>query len=784
MRKIQVRLLSVAVELDTFYGFFYDMSDARFINHERCSANIMGKQAEEPNGQKDTASDLFDAALKDIHSAKTKDLHLPDSQGSTSDTLSPFSSQGDLTNAVSEVRLTSSSNSPSKVKSSGSMPVIRLSPKRILAGLKQGSPMKKNKGIFDEEGYEEKETISPSLPNTQTDRTVQKSLMPVYVHKWDAECASNDTSMEARKTSIAGYSSCRAKSNGTVVTDFRGLQTRKAVRKSDGCEIKTVSKVTCLRSEKPVYTVVPNVRSAEECQRIGEVQEYNDEAVYFLDSVTVSNSLDVRYLSTCNLLQRCVDSTFRVFLKGHEFIDKIFLALNDSPSHDVLALCCSCLFYIFARDRLSLIVNKSTLSLLIELIKQPAAKETVQYAECKEKIWKTLCEWRAKVESSFSTKERIVFDLTEENISASLMALESLVYISCRNTSQFFMDEIRLSGSLELLGKLMTKEFEFIVSALDEPSSILYLLRFYRVLRVLENVTAEQPKNVGYLISHEELNCLDSILRIFHFCMNRVVDGSKLRSLSSTSDPLAVGEQSVAASKFFSLLLTTFSSLFRLLCNLSNHNDLCCSKLSERSEFIQFCLECVTYTVPRYMSSNECYEFSVLFMSFLVNFIEHHHSGRRIVSKCKVRLWDEDKNPLRPAPEALAYMICKHVTNAQQADNEIDDQIVSNEQMVRTHTGKMRMKAIEQTVQYALVKADKHMEECILASHAGLILGLLIQEDESLADRVKSLMPSGSFIPIVETLVKFFDFYKRINFHDERAERTISTVIETLKFLE
>ncbi|CDW61385.1 WAPL domain containing protein [Trichuris trichiura] len=86
------------------------------------------------------------------------------------------------------------------------------------------------------------------------------------------------------------------KSNGNVIANFTGKQTHQIVRQKDGCEVKTVRKVNCLRSEKPVYTVVPNVRSAEECQRIGEVQEYNDEAVYFLDSITVSNSLNVRYL--------------------------------------------------------------------------------------------------------------------------------------------------------------------------------------------------------------------------------------------------------------------------------------------------------------------------------------------------------------------------------------------------------------------------------------------------------------------------------------------------------
>ncbi|CDW56673.1 WAPL domain containing protein [Trichuris trichiura] len=355
------------------------------------------------------------------------------------------------------------------------------------------------------------------------------------------------------------------------------------------------------------------------------------------------------------MLQRCVDSSFRVFLKARRFIDKIFLALTDSPSHDVLAMCCSCLFYIFARDRLSLIVNKSTLSLLVELIKQQSAERSLQYTECKEKIWKILCEWRAKVESNLSAKERIVFDLTEENIigarvfciafclpnQASLMALESLVYISCRNTSQFFMDEIRLSSAM------------------------------------------------------------------FHFCMNRVVENKSRSNGSSANDDDPV------ALKFYSLLLTTFSSLFRFLCNLSNNNDLCCSKLSERSDFIQFCLECVTYTVPMFMNPGECYEFSVLFMSFLVNFIEHHHSGRRIVSNSKVRLLDEDEN-------TFYFIIYLQL-------------LLNNEEAVRTHTGKMRMKAIEQTVHVALlalVKADKHMEECVLASHAGLILGLLIQDEE------------------------------------------------------
>ncbi|KRZ90378.1 DNA repair protein complementing XP-C cells -like protein, partial [Trichinella sp. T8] len=420
------------------------------------------------------------------------------------------------------------------------------------------------------------------------------------------------------------------------VSKFHGIRQRKTVKSVVCGEEISQNKTQCIRKEKPLYTVVRNVKQAHECHESGEAQEYNDDVVYLLGALSEENTSNMRCLSLITLLQKCVSAAFRNFLKAHGYAKQVLHALKDAHGNDCLALATACLFYLLSRDRLCLVVDECSLGLLVNLVKPMKVDVTnEEFLKCKGKIWKVLCDWRTEVESSNIRKVLIMFDLTEKNLNTSFLALESLVFISSRSDSDAFKQEMRLNGGVEIAALRVADETKKISKAKGDEACIYPLLCLQRALRILENVTTKASQNKGYLVTNDSLGMLDSLLTLFDFCLNGII--AKEKSMPNVED------KNSPSAQVSSLLLIVFSELFRLLCNLSNNNEICCSKLSASGGFIRRCVECVTFYIPRYLPESKRYDMQILFMSFVINYIEHHQSGRRVVIHSEVQLLDGDK---------------------------------------------------------------------------------------------------------------------------------------------
>ncbi|KFM74017.1 Protein wings apart-like protein, partial [Stegodyphus mimosarum] len=88
----------------------------------------------------------------------------------------------------------------------------------------------------------------------------------------------------------------------------------------------------CPKESKQFYTVVKNVKQAYQCHESGETQEFNDDIEYLLECVQDCNGIGTRCLSVLNLAAKCMGPAFRIHLRAHGTMPKIFSALKDAPS--------------------------------------------------------------------------------------------------------------------------------------------------------------------------------------------------------------------------------------------------------------------------------------------------------------------------------------------------------------------------------------------------------------------------------------------------------------------
>ncbi|KRX90664.1 Wings apart-like -like protein [Trichinella pseudospiralis] len=549
-------------------------------SHESCaktSSSVVADKAKFGNKFKNLVSETAATSHADFSEAEA----LPDSQDS----------QKSFSRGIANICLNEEAGSPS-VDAGLSSPVSTATcskrffsdkhgqfassvspPKRKATQLKEDRQVDASSVYsFEEEEEEDKVGSTEDAADVEcpTKFLTSKTWKSVYQHKWNTDSSSPNAKSSNKATfTKKEVNAAKAKHDMTAplvsVSKFHGVRQRKTVKSLVFGEEISQNKTQCIRKEKPLYTVVRNVKQAHECHESGEAQEYNDDVVYLLGALSEENTSNMRCLSLITLLQKCVSAAFRNFLKAHGYAKRVLHALKDVHGNDCLALATACLFYLLARDRLCLVVDECSLGLLVNLVKPMKVDETnEEFLKCKEKIWKVLCDWRTEVESSNIRKVLIMFDLTEKNLNTSFLALESLVFISSRSDSDAFKQEMRLNGGVEIAARRVADETKKISQAKGDEACIYPLLCLQRALRILENVTTKASQNKGYLVTNDSLGMLDSLLTLFDFCLNGII--AKEKSLPDVED------KNSPSAQVSSLLLIVFSELFRLLCNLSNNN--------------------------------------------------------------------------------------------------------------------------------------------------------------------------------------------------------------------
>ena len=94
-----------------------------------------------------------------------------------------------------------------------------------------------------------------------------------------------------------------------------------------------VTSVKCPKAQKEYYTVIKKVKAAHQIQDSGEFQEFNDDVEYILDGLQKRNNLPTRCLSTVTLASKCMEPSFRMHLRAHDTMNKVFAELRDAPKN-------------------------------------------------------------------------------------------------------------------------------------------------------------------------------------------------------------------------------------------------------------------------------------------------------------------------------------------------------------------------------------------------------------------------------------------------------------------
>ncbi|XP_070545501.1 wings apart-like protein homolog [Ptychodera flava] len=558
----------------------------------------------------------------------------------------------------------------------------------------------------------------------------------------------------------------------------------------------TVTSLKCNRQEKPLYTVVKHVKQAHQCQESGESQEFIDDVEYLLDGLNDTETMSTRCLSAVSLASKCSVSSFRMHLRAHGMVSKIFTALHDAASNPSLALCTAALLFMLSKDRLNMDLDKKSLALLVKLMdadpKASPSKLSKEYNRTKE-----------KVRSIFQKLPGgMVKTLDLNSITTNYLAMEALLSLTSKKAGEWFKEELRLVGGLDHIVHSVCKAVESLSGVKDTLSDRMVdtLKKIERCLQVLENVTFMNAENQSYLITFENFVLVSSVTRILRVCEKFV----QIYPEDEEVDPEDASNSREPGPAVRHCML----AVLRVLLNLAHDNEWGSTKMGEKEGLISTALCCVLQA-PQYVPPSQRFDILVLSLGLLINLVEHSAKNRKSLVATKTHFsydsQSEDEDGSTEAEvssiEALVQLFLQRQKAAKDAESQNDafndpeqlndksgEWIESEEGLewvVIPEKGEKDLQEseeqIKKSITKALHKAGKHMEDSIVASYVALLVGCLIQDSRQTLTKVKQVLPNGDFAGMVEMLNKFLDFMNMTTAAGTKGSKSISRVIEVLE---
>uniref|UniRef100_A0A915KFB9 WAPL domain-containing protein n=1 Tax=Romanomermis culicivorax TaxID=13658 RepID=A0A915KFB9_ROMCU len=222
---------------------------------------------------------------------------------------------------------------------------------------------------------------------------------------------------------------------------------------------------------------------------------------------------------------------------------------------------------------------------------------------------------------------------------------------------------------------------------------------------------------------------------------------------------------------------TILNLCLKVLCNITNMNEIACQKLGSLDTFMVDCITLLTDQIPNYFKSDDKFDFSTLTLGLLINLIEPCNSNRKIVISAMM------KNN-QSAIEALAQAFLRHDDAAKVLDQQVDQQIEifqSQNQIVSSEFEFAQQ--VQETLESAVGQAGKHMEDTMIAAHIALFFGLILQQNENVAECIKQCLSNRSFEPLISKLNKLVDFLRLIDSLTSVHENAMFKAIEMLERL-
>ncbi|XP_060063972.1 wings apart-like protein homolog isoform X2 [Ylistrum balloti] len=595
----------------------------------------------------------------------------------------------------------------------------------------------------------------------------------------------------------------------------------RAVHWPDRLGDEAYTSVHVSKEHKELYTVVKNVKQAHECQEYGETQEFADDVEYLLAGLQEGQPMSTRCLSCTGLAQKCILPAFRMHLRAHGTVAKIFSSLQDACTDPSLALCTALLMFMLSRDRLNMDLDGDSLDLMLKLLgvdnqEQLSATITASGKRALNRNRARVGEVYMQLQLECGTK---LPDL--ESISTGNLAMESLLSLTSRRAGEWFKEELRTLGALDHIVDTVCSCIEAVGddTTLLTDSTIENLKKIDRCLRVLENVTFVNTENQTYLISYKQGVLVQSICRALYTCeqclpVYPLVESEKI-------------EKDSTGYVVYSCVL----AILRVLLNLTHDNEFGSTKTGEQADFINVVLTCILQT-PQHVPLDMRFDILVLSLGLMINLVEHCEVNRRRLIDAKIDSpyeFEKHQKDLIPAPKALVQVFChryeiakkmeeqdfgepttpqaspnksgewkesdsgiewvinsaKKAKEAEQAEREDrtknDDTPLKEKLRQNEEDGKNANLDDDDTFTKALHRAGKHMENSIVASYVALLLGCVIQDNTMFVDNIKQYLPKGNFDDMITILKKFLGFMNLTTAIGSTGGKSIAHVIEVLE---
>ncbi|KAL3877828.1 hypothetical protein ACJMK2_035472 [Sinanodonta woodiana] len=577
----------------------------------------------------------------------------------------------------------------------------------------------------------------------------------------------------------------------------------------DGDEAFTSVHVS--KEHKELFTVVKNVKEAHLCQEFGETQDFDDDIQYLLEGLKDTEPLSTRCLSCIGLAQKCIIPAFRMHLRAHGTVTKMFGALQDAAGDPSLALCTSSLMFMLSRDRLNMDLDQESLNLMLRLLGVDQQEDLAQTLSPSATRALNRNKDRVKeVYLQFQREAGANQQIELDSISTGNLAMESLLSLTSRRAGEWFKEELRTLGALDHIVDTVCSCIEAVgdeVKVLTN-SSIENLKKINRCLRVLENVTYLNADNQSYLISIKNgflVSSLCRAIRTCHICL----------SVYPMSENVETGK--VDKESFGWVIQSCSLAILRVLLNLTHENEFGCTRVGEQSELLDTIFLCILQS-PQYVPVDLRFDMLVLGLGLLINLAEHCDVNRRRMITITTRPSYEsvDQDRIVPATKALVELFCYREKAAQQLEEQDEptaqdaspnksgewkesgsgmEWVVNSGKKNKNNKASSNSKGLgngaeeingkdlddEETFTKALHKAGKHMENSIVAAYVALLLGCLIQDNRLYADLVKSFLPDGKFETMVYMLKKFLGFMNLTTGAGASGGKSIARVIEILE---
>uniref|UniRef100_S4RF76 WAPL cohesin release factor b n=1 Tax=Petromyzon marinus TaxID=7757 RepID=S4RF76_PETMA len=578
-----------------------------------------------------------------------------------------------------------------------------------------------------------------------------------------------------------------------------------------------VSSLKCHKEDKELYTVVRQVKHFNEVLEFGETQEYTDDVKYLMSGLKPRQPLSTRCLSVISLAMKCAMPGFRMHLRAHGQVAKVFKLLIDAQENQNLALCTAALMYVLSRDRLNMDLDRGCLELLIRLLEMEGGGAGARAADIREgdrlrERIRKLCE---KVHNRH---------LDLENMTTGHLAMETLLSLTSRRAGDWFKEELRLLGGLDHIVDKVADCAEKLRSADRgaEEKLVDSLRGAERCLRVLESVTVHNPENQGYLIAYQDSQLIVSTARNgAHYC-NALIQQQlyiKSPSVGGHQQPLPKQPCNEYTGK---ALEGCLRASFGVLLNLTHDNEWGSTKAGEQDRLVGSVLGCVLH-VPSLLPAEQRFDIRVLGLALLVNLVELSARNRQCLVAMETEGVSADSSCIAdtgpgccvPALEALVQLYLQREHAAQLAETQTDDIIKGAMKTAASSDGewhesesglewveaspepgrtgrpgdirsaKQAAAAAEEeemdTLKKALAQAGKHMEDCIVASYTALVLGCLCHESPTTVQTIRECLPKGDFSSMTEMLQKFLCFMNLTSTVGTTGQKSIARVIECLE---